>query len=158
MTCTEWIKLGLSSPVFTAIVAGCFGLGGIWLGLRRFRSEKWWERKATAYAAAIEGLHGIYNLSRSMRDAELGGYELTDDWEKRLFEANTAGTLELEKAASLSPFVLSKQTGVVLSDAIRKLEAIKNDLPTAIFHEERMEITFEAIQKMTAEAKKDLRT
>jgi hypothetical protein len=93
-----------------------------------------------------------------MRDAELGGYELTDDWEKRLFEANTAGTLELEKAASLSPFVLSKQTGVVLSDAIRKLEAIKNDLPTAIFHEERMEITFEAIQKMTAEAKKDLRT
>ena len=70
MTCEEWAKLVLQSNLLTAIVVGCFGLLTLWLGLRKFRSEKWWERKAVAYASAIEALHGMHDLANARIEAE----------------------------------------------------------------------------------------
>lgn len=45
-----------------AILAG-IAVGGttsvitVWLSLRRFRAEKWWELRARAYERVIEALH-----------------------------------------------------------------------------------------------------
>jgi hypothetical protein len=69
MTWAEFLKLVLTSPVITAVVAGYFALGGIWLGLSRFRSERWWERKAAAYASAIEALHAIEEHAKKYVDS-----------------------------------------------------------------------------------------
>lgn len=63
----------LNSPVIAAFVgatvAGLFGAGAVWLGLRRFRSEKWWERKAAAYASVIEALHVLEDVEDEEIDA-----------------------------------------------------------------------------------------
>ncbi len=59
MTLEEWVKFALQSNVVAALVVGTFGVLTLWLGLGKFRSEKWWERKAAAYVAVIEALHGM---------------------------------------------------------------------------------------------------
>ena len=44
----ETAKFNLQSNVIVAVVVGLFGLLTLKLGIRKFDSEKWWERRAEA--------------------------------------------------------------------------------------------------------------
>jgi hypothetical protein len=63
----EWLKLILQSNVVAALVVGGFGILTLKLGLGKFRSEKWWERKSVAYVTTIEAMHAIYAYAYRIR-------------------------------------------------------------------------------------------
>ena len=44
--------------------------------LKRFYSEKWWERKAEAYSSIIEALHHIRNYADHHMEFEMRGAEI----------------------------------------------------------------------------------
>jgi hypothetical protein len=158
MTTKEIIQTLLASPVIAACVVGLFTVVSIWMGLRRFRFERWWERKATSYAAAIEGLHAMYDCSKAFADASLKGYELSEIFEEKLVEENLKGWAELRKGSSIGSFVMTQRATEILTKVNRRLEQQKEELPNHEFHSARCDMLSEAIAFMTIEAKKDLGT
>src|SRR5258708_35823296 len=108
MTYGDWAKLILKSSFLTAFVVGGFGLLTLWLGLRKFRSEKWWEKKATAYAAAIEALHGMYDISLAHVEAIEADQEISKERLATLQVVNLTGLSEVRKGASIGSFIMTK--------------------------------------------------
>ena len=62
--------------VFTAVVTS---ITTVWLSLRRFYSEKWWERKVAAYTAIIKSLHHMKRDIEENMSAEERGRELSEE-------------------------------------------------------------------------------
>jgi hypothetical protein len=157
MTAEDWIKLLIQSNVVAAIVVGLFGLLTLWFGLGKFRSEKWWEKKATAYAAAIEALHGMYDLSLARVEAIEAYEDIADDRLVALQAANIAGLNEVRKGASIGEFILSKSAASILRSVLKEFD--KMEEPTLhAFYDSRATVLSDAIKKMTDEAKRDLKT
>lgn len=157
MSFEDWVKLLLQSNAVAAVIVGLFGLFTLWLGLGKFRSEKWWERKATAYATAIEALHGMFDLSLARVESIEVGEDMSGERLKTLMTANLAGLGEVRKGASIGSFVMTKRAASILKDVLKefdKLEAPSNHE----FHDTRAGILSDAILKMTIEAKRDLKT
>jgi hypothetical protein len=146
---TIWETLVVSA--FTAVIVGPISA---WISLRRFRSEKWWERKATSYAAAIEALHGMYDYAAAHADPS---GELHPDREKRLAAASVSGRLELSKSASIGSFVMTRTAASIAKDVLTALDQVSRDQPDVEFYAECAALLTKAIESMTAEAKRDLR-
>jgi hypothetical protein len=157
MTYEEWLKLILQSNVVAAIVVGLFGLVTLRLGLGKFRSEKWWEKKATAYATAIEALHGMYDLSLARVEAIETDQEISDERLTTLQAANLAGLSEVRKGASIGAFVMSKHAASILGEVLKEFDKIEEPSLHA-FHDTRASVLSSAISRMTREAKRDLKT
>jgi hypothetical protein len=158
MTAEEWLKVLLSSSVVAALLVGIFGVVTLKLGLKRFRSERWWEKKAAAYASVIEGMHAMYDGAKAWADEANSEYELSEEWNAALREANMKGWAEIRKGASIGSFIMSKNAASILSKLVRELDAQDDKLPTHDFHSVRRNILSDAILQMTVEAKNDLGT
>jgi hypothetical protein len=157
----EIIKDILQSPVIAAGVVGLFTLLSIRLGLSRFRSERWWERKAEAYAAVIEQLHAMYEFSKAHIEAFEGEYEFNnfpENWRKRIIKENNEGWAGIRKAASIGSFVMTKRAASTLTDLIASHDKISVDGPEHEYHQARLALLNEAIIALKVEAKNDLRT
>jgi hypothetical protein len=129
----------------------------LWLGLGKFRSEKWWEKKASAYAAAIEGLHGMYDLSLAQVESIEADQDISDERLKVLQDANMAGLSEIRKGASIGSFIMSKAAASILREVLKEFDKLQ--APSRFeFHDTRAGILSDAILKMTSEAKRDLKT
>lgn len=158
MSDTDWLKLILNSNVAAAVVVGIFGLLSLWLGLGRFRSERWWERKASSYASAIEGLHAIEVHASKYVDSIENGYEISEAWAARLDEARANGMEELKKGAGIGSLVMSKTAATILADTLCKLEAVSAFQMNYIdYHQKRADLAKGAIILLEREAKRDLR-
>lgn len=158
MTIQDWIRFFLQSNVVAALVVGSFGVLTLWLGLGKFRSEKWWERKAAAYVAVIEGLHGMQAYTRAIIDEASSDYELSDEYKKALSEASMAGNTEVRKAATIGPLLMSRHASEILGLLVRELDAQKVDEPVIDYHQARLSILDNALIKLRYQAKRDLRT
>jgi hypothetical protein len=157
VTFEEWVKLILQSNLLTAIIVGFFGLLTLWLGLRKFRSEKWWERKAAAYASAIEALHGMHDLANARMEAEEMREDLPAERLSSLLAVSQAGLSEIRKGANIGSFIMSKRSAMILKDVLNDFD--KMQAPTSYeFYDTRAAILSGAITQLTAEAKRDLRT
>jgi len=149
----------LQSPVVAAVVVGIFTLASIRMGLGRFRSERWWERKASAYAAAIEGLHSMYDRCKAVVDAEDAGANLSEAWGKKLGDGSLLGWAEVRKGASIGSFIMTKRAASILDDVMKKIEELNAaEMDAYSENAEKAKILTDAIIAMKVEAKGDLRT
>jgi len=110
MTFEDWVRLVLQSNLLAAFVVGGFGLLTLRLGLGKFRSEKWWERKAVAYASAIEALHGMHDLAHIRMEAEELSEDIPADRLRSLAAISQAGLSEIRRGANIGSFVMSKRS------------------------------------------------
>ncbi len=46
------VAIAITTSITSAFLAA-------WLAARRFRNDRWWEKKATAYSDLIESLHNM---------------------------------------------------------------------------------------------------
>jgi hypothetical protein len=151
--------LFLNSPVIAALVAGLFATAAVWLGLRRFRSERWWERKAAAYAAIIESLHILEDVEDQRIEAIRESLQLPpkhiDDLRLKSVEARA----EIRKYANLGGFVVTDRTTSILDDVTDALAIPYRDGELMLnYHEERWAAVGKALAAVKIEAKNDLRT
>lgn len=79
------------------------------LSLRRFRSEKWRERKTEAYERIIEALHHSKAFADAHLEAGYEGRDVSDQRDKLLRERSRQAHLEIEKAADIGAFILSDE-------------------------------------------------
>lgn len=129
------------------------------LALRRFHSEKWWERKTAAYAAIIESMHHIREHADTLGEVELRDRKLAPE-RKELLDRNLREAIgDLRKHRDIGSFVISEQAINVLDGLFGELEKAAAHLDQGSLFEyfdERAAALDRALKKMRQVAKSDL--
>ena len=102
------------------------------LALKRFYSEKWWERKSEAYGAIIEALHHVREYADTNFRFSLLGKELPPEGEKLLIENLKLAMAGLRKHRDIGSFVISGDAVTLLDKLFSELDATTN---TTSWHE-----------------------
>lgn len=117
-----WLSalLSLASALIVAVVTSVLTVR---LALRRFYSEKWWERKAAAYAAIIESMHHV----REHADTHLahespGRLPMPPDGEEKLKKELQDAMADLRKHRDVGSFLISDQATTALNALFQELE------------------------------------
>lgn len=138
----DWIQA--SASLATGIVIAVLSA---WLtvkfALRRFYSEKWWERKATVYTAIFEALHHVRNcadhqLVFSQRD--IGMPEAADTELTKLMSNAIA---DLRKYFDIGTFILSQEAVDVIAVFMRDLD----EATKVINWEPHLALKIDAVEK-----------
>ena len=151
---SEW------TPIFTVIAGIPVALFTSWVtvkfALRRFQSEKWFERRVEAYTRVIESLHHMKSTTERQIRAVERGVDIPEDTEKELVESYRKSLADLRRLTDMGALVFS-------SDAITVLERLNNDLEAATNEQswwEHLDAEAGAILKCLSEiraiAKRDL--
>jgi hypothetical protein len=133
------------------------------LGLGKFRSEKWWEKKTSAYTAAFEALHAVYNHDRIT-------YQMMQS-EQSIAPANyddvkakcAAGLDDIRLAANVGEFILNERCHNLLNNLAMDLSVLdgasqQRGASYIDFLRKRKELIGNAMSTLRTEARKDLQT
>lgn len=90
--------------------------------LRRFYSEKWWERKMDAYTSIIEALHHVRNYADTNLQFSQRGKCVPEEGEKELTEKLQNAMGELRKQWDIGNFIISDEAVAALNTLMRGLE------------------------------------
>jgi hypothetical protein len=144
------IIVGIVSATLTAPLAA-------WLALRRFYSERWWERKLDAYTVLIESLHHMGRPYDEALEAEIDGRQLSKEFKETLNKKSSEAYAEVLKQLDMSEFIISREAADVLRNALRKADEANthSDYTQYIFAKQNALV--EAITQLKAAAKRDLR-
>lgn len=93
----------------------------IHFALKRFYSEKWWERKAEAYGSIIEALHHMKNYADIHIDYAMRNAEVPEDQKTELAANFKRAHAEVRKRADVGTFVISEQ-------AVKALQLLEKGL------------------------------
>lgn len=118
--------------------------------IRKFRSEKWWELKVTAYQRVIEALHNSKEYSSQYSDVALGIKTLTPEKDQQLKERALQASHEIAKAIDMGTFIMSE-------DAIKRLEVYKKSIDVLTNDSQDMFTYFDKSYGLTNDCLKDLR-
>ncbi|MFV2044779.1 MAG: hypothetical protein ACC700_16285 [Anaerolineales bacterium] len=127
------------------------------LSLRQFYSERWWERKATAYTEIIESLFRMKTYIESLRDAEERGRELPEEAKQELRIQAAEGKERIFRAAAIGAFTISEDA----ADSLNRLRSeLERELPEGSFFdqlENHADLLSRYLQKLRSIAKSDLK-
>lgn len=141
----------------SVVVAIIVAVLTVHLALRRFYTEKWWERKSAAYTEIVEALHHVRNHADTNLAFLKHGRELPEEGEKELTEKLEGAMAELRKQLDIGNLVLSEEAVAAMNKLMTELEASTN---TDQWHE-HLALKLIAVDRCLADmrhiARKDLR-
>lgn len=112
------------------IVQAAISIGGAFLAahlaMKKFRSEKWWEKKATAYAELVEALHTMKWPASEHLDAEIESRKISEEESKRMWEEFKVARRNIWKIADSSTFLVSEEVTKVVQDMERDLSSARD--------------------------------
>jgi hypothetical protein len=94
----------------------------VYFALRRFQSEKWFERRVEAYTKVIEALHSMKNCTERQLRAEERGNDIPNEIE--LISSYDKGLADLRRLTDMGSLIFS-------SEAIEVLDTLNAELKTA---------------------------
>ena len=117
----NWITI-----VGTALTATLTALGlyygpkiAVRRSLEQFRSQKWWERKASAYDELIRAASRLLAYHSDCWEQQTRGWRWTEDRQKESDEKRKEALAVLETFSDLGGFVISEAAGKV----VKRLQA-----------------------------------
>lgn len=147
----------LSKVAVGAVIAFIASYITIRLSLKRFHSEKWWEKKAEAYSAIIESLHNMKRYCDVEIDAKLLDRKLPEDRKNELLLKSGKAHDELKKRIDIGQFVISEKAVAQLIE-FEKVYMKASDAQSWYEHlEERWVAIDDTLKRMRDIAKADLR-
>jgi hypothetical protein len=120
-------NLEITKLVIQAGIAFASAYLAAYIATRKFRSEKWWERKANAYCELVDSLHQMSWYAEEFFEDRVGRKLISDidltEYGKqyRLARRNVA------KISDTSAFLISSKAGDAVRLLIQKLEAASGD-------------------------------
>lgn len=107
------VSIDLSELVGNAIVGIVIAVTSSWvtvqLSLRKFRTEKWWERKVAAYERVIEALHDVRLYVRMLYEVSTSGKSIRVSRVEELQAKADQAQLELAKAIDVGAYSMSPE-------------------------------------------------
>lgn len=113
MDTLQYLAPQIFVSAITAIIASFFMSR---FALRRFYSEKWWEKKAEAYSAILESLHYMKRDFDEEITAAMREHDIPDDRKAELRAKHDEARDEMAKRTDIGEFVLSDEAVAELSD------------------------------------------
>lgn len=92
------------------------------LALRRFYTEKWWERKAQAYSEIIGSLAKMRICFDKWEDEELRYKEIRAEARKKVNEEYTNAKRVIEDTVAVGSFIVSEEAVEILSLFLKELQ------------------------------------
>ncbi len=142
--------------VLTAVTAVGASFFTAKFALRRFYSEKWWEKKYEGYSSILESLHYIARDFHGEWDAATRGREIPDDRKDELSAKFRAAKDELAKRMDVGQFVISDAAVAVLATFQKELGTANTTEGWPPYIDECLVATDKALQQMRTIAKRDL--
>ncbi len=115
------------STIPSLIVAIIVSLISVNLALRRFYSEKWWERKAEAYSRIVEELYHVKNSLDTYISYFEQGREVPEEKKAALQQRSAEAYKEIYKAESIGAFIISDEVAQALSDMRSEEKLLRTD-------------------------------
>ena len=136
------------------------------LSLRRFRTEKWWERKSESYSKIVEALHGLKNYYEQELHvfAENEHLNYLSIEEKKTYGASTTvllrqyqtATSELAKAIDVGSFVISDEAVKILETYQSRPQLDRDTNSLFDVFNQNLKYVKECLQNFKIVAKKDM--
>ncbi len=112
--------VNLGTSLVTAVVSSIIAVK---LALRRFYSEKWWEKKCAAYSSIMEAIHNVREHADTNHAFSLRGKELPAVGDEQLTKKLQEAMAELRKQRDIGSFVISKEAVLLLNELFASLDA-----------------------------------
>jgi hypothetical protein len=139
--------------LLTAVVAAVVTT---WLALRRFRSERWWEKKFDVYTSIIEALQQMSSAFNEDFDEQQRASRLDESRKStQLREKYQAANDEIWRAIGLGEFIISAQAVAELRRFQRELAKDHEDYIGYLI--DSMEAITECLGHMRNIAREDLK-
>lgn len=150
----------ITSVISGLIVAVVTSFLTVRLSLRRFYSERWWERKADAYTDIIEALHAKLEFLDSYFSVMHDGEKLSEADIDRLRAANREADQKINKLIRIGTFVISEEVATLLEYYQADQAKLKRDVYEAdegawFGHEQKL--TDRCLVKVRDAAMRDLK-
>lgn len=111
----------LATNILTGIlIAAVSAWITVQLSLRRFRAEKWWEKRVAAYERVLDALHHAKAFSAAHLNAAEADRQISTERDEELRKKAQEANLEIERAADIGGFLLS-------DEALARLRQLKED-------------------------------
>jgi hypothetical protein len=140
------------------LIAGATSWITVQLSLRKFRSEKWWERKADAYTRILDALHKSKKFSDEHLEAEYRAKEVSEDRDKELRKLAKESREELLRAVDVGAFLLCGDAVEVLKDYEREVDKLSEYETWYEYIDADNTINHRTLLKLIPIARKDLNT
>jgi hypothetical protein len=152
----EWSTLfgNIVSGIVIAVISARLT---VHFALKRFYSEKWWERKTEAYIAIIEALHHVRNHADTNLTFSMRNRELPEQGEKRLTEQLEGAMAELRKRADIGSFIISEEAVSALGAFMNELDGSAKTADWVEHLELKLTAVDKCLDTMRRIAKSDLR-
>lgn len=105
---TDIVKafLSISTGLIIAIVSAYVTVR---LSIKRFREERWWERKAESYTSILVALHNMKKYLEESQENQIGNEAKSNERMNNVYEGWIQGEDELSKAVDIGIFLFSEQ-------------------------------------------------
>jgi hypothetical protein len=144
--------------IFTGIViAAVSSWITVQLSLKRFRSERWWERKVQAYEKIIGALHDSKAFADKHLEAEYSGRKISEEKDKELRSRSKVAHEEIEKAIDTGSFLLSDEALSRLKQYQKDMEKASDTRSWFEYVDEDLAATGNCLKDLIQIAKRDLR-
>lgn len=152
----QWLQNASATLITSLVVAIATALITVRLALKRFRSERWWERKADTYSRIVESLCHLKAYSDAKIPEYLKSIEYSDERKKALSDDYTRAYNELTRIIAIGAYIICDEAAAVLDELWNRprLDWAKNP-PWEIFEADSNAYQ-DTLKKMRDIAKKDL--
>ena len=144
--------------LMTIMVATVSAWIAVQLSLRRFRTEKWWEKRAFAYERLIEAFHHSKAFSESHLKAAQQGREISEERDKALRSKAMEAEQEIRKAMDLGGFLLGEEARVRLTKYISDSRYASDAESWGEYLLRDLEATDSCLRDLIGIARRELRT
>jgi len=140
--------------IVTAILASY--LATKW-SLRKFYSEKWWQRKENAYIEIIDALYDLIQYCETQKEDYGSGTGYSECKIKKFRERYNRAFWEIKKTTDIGAFVVSSQAATILKELRDRPKLEWTENPPWEIYEQDYEYYKDALNKIIQVAKEDLK-
>jgi len=145
---------GIIIAIFTSSVAAY--LTAKW-SLKKFYSEKWWERKENAYSDIINALYDLLQYCEIQREDWLGETGYSDENMKDFGERHSRAFWKIKKATTIGAFVVSHEAEKILIELYKRPQLDWAENPPWECYEQERIYYHEALTRIVEVANRDLK-
>ena len=148
---------GLPTIVAAILVATISSWVTVQLSLKRFRDEKWWEKRVLSYERLIEALHDLKIDVDTSYDAYVEHREVPEDKAEILRAASSDARMELEKVVNMGTFIFSEACHERVTLFLKQARSSSNALDYFTHLDEFSAAISSCLTDVISIAKKDIR-
>ena len=142
--------ISLVSPILAVFLA-------VQLSLRKFYSQKWWEKKSEVYSNILESLAQMEGSTKHSFYSDVVGLPSTEEQDQAKAKFYRESSDRIEKITNMGAFIISKSAHEHLAILSHKLEGSKGKADWANAIDDNWGAIREAIQEIRKCAEQDLK-